>query len=260
MAAEAEQYTVRGDFAHALANACQRFVGALLIVEPGVFLSAVTHLTLDMPDADSPAELLMAWTTVQKTVLLGALAHHASFHRWFQDSPCTFQPQQPLHSREMLSDATSFSSLTRWAADYARAFDDRHLWPAAVRAARLLQTRSANAWYVEDLAHLGNVSPGTLERGFRKIYGLTVQQYQSLVRLRSVAQAVRADEGVIEGVILDLGYRSIKDAYKPFRRMTGMTVARVRGMTESRFASLMSGPLRLPVPGQPVVVETTAHT
>src|SRR5262245_33457955 len=72
MSAQAEQFTVRAAYSHALANACQRFVGALLTIEPGVFLGAVTLLTLDVPAADSPAELLMASTKLQHAVLLGA--------------------------------------------------------------------------------------------------------------------------------------------------------------------------------------------
>jgi methylphosphotriester-DNA--protein-cysteine methyltransferase len=139
--------------------------------------------------------------------------------------------------------------LIRWAADHARAFEDGHSWPPAVRAARLLQQSSARVWYVEDVARAVNVSAATLERGFRKFYGVTVQQYQSLARLRRIAQAVRADEGAIEGVIVDLGYRSIKDAYVPFRRLTGMTIAGVRQLTDPQFASLVDGPLGLPVPG-----------
>jgi hypothetical protein len=50
-------------------------------------------------------------------------------------------------------------------------------------------------------------------------------------------------------VILDLGYHSAKDVYVPFRRMTGLTVATVRQLSESQFAALIDGPLALPVPG-----------
>jgi methylphosphotriester-DNA--protein-cysteine methyltransferase len=102
---------------------------------------------------------------------------------------------------------------------------------------------------VGDIARAVNVSAATLERGFRRLYGVSVQQYQSLVRLRTVALALRADASAIEGVILEQGYRSSKDVYVPFRRMTGLAVATVRQLTESQFVSLVDGPLALPVPG-----------
>jgi AraC-like DNA-binding protein len=250
MAAQAEQYTVRADYAHALANACQRFVGALLTVEPGVFVCAVMALTMDAPNADSPAELLMASTALQNAVLLGALAHHAAFHRWFDASTCAFRPHS-LHVGHCSSSDTFVSSLRRWAEDHARSFDEQHAWPPATRVARLLQKAPADTWYVDDVAREVCVSSATLERSFRKTYGMAVQEYHSLVRLRSVAHAVRADRSVIEGVILDLGYTSIKDVYAPLRRMTGMTLATVRELTESQFASLINGSLALPVPGCP---------
>jgi methylphosphotriester-DNA--protein-cysteine methyltransferase len=80
---------------------------------------------------------------------------------------------------------------------------------------------------------------------------MSVQQYQSLVRLRTLASRLREDESAIEGVIVDLGYRSSKDVYVPFRRMTGLTVAMVRQLTDAQFAALIDGPLALPVPGSP---------
>ena len=248
MTFQTEQYAVRADYAHAVANACQRFAGALLTIEPDIFVCAVTGLTLDMPDAASPAEQIVGWTMVQQAVLLGALAHHAAFHRFFGNAPCRYDTPR-VESSHTPSHHRSFAPVIQWAAAHACAFDAHHAWPPAVRAARLLQKAGGNTCYVDDVARAVNVSAATLERGFRRIYGISVQQYHSLVRLRTIAHTLRTDESAIEGVILDLGYRSIKDAYAPLRRMTGLTVAMVRRLTESEFASLIDGPLALPVPG-----------
>jgi AraC-like DNA-binding protein len=247
-AAPAEQYTVRADYAHAIAGACQRFAGTLLTIEPGVFVYAVTLLTQESPIADSPAEHLFGWTTLQHTLLRGALAHHTLFHRYFGNPVCANATPHVDCPRAVIEDRT-FSSLIRWATEHARAFDGRHVWPAAVRAARLLQKSPQHAWYVDDLARAVNVTSATLERGFRRIYGISAQRYQCLVRLRAIAHALRADASAIEGVILDVGYRSVKDVYVPFRRITEMTPAMVRHLTESQFASLVDGRLALPTPG-----------
>jgi AraC-like DNA-binding protein len=256
MTMQAEQYAVRADFAHAVTNACQRFAGALLTIEPDIFVDAVTRLTLDVPGTESPAERVVGWTLLQHAVLLGALAHHTMFHRCFGHAPCKFDT--PRSDSGHAPRQPSFDALIRWATDCARAFDAGHAWPPAVRAARLLQKAPASAWYVNDVARAVGVSAATLERSFKKIYGLGVQQYQSLVRLRAVARTLRADASAIEGVILDLGYRSVKDVYVPFRRITGMTPAMVRQLTESQFALLVDGPLALPVPGYPHELPQTA--
>jgi methylphosphotriester-DNA--protein-cysteine methyltransferase len=137
------------------------------------------------------------------------------FHKWFGHSPCTFGAQA-LALSQMRPHDRSFSTLIRWATDHARAFEDRHAWPPAVRAARLLQKVSTSAWYVPEVARAVHVSSPTLERGFRKVCGMSVQQYQSLVHLRTVTSRLREDGGAIEGVIVDLGYRSSKDVYGRF--------------------------------------------
>jgi AraC-like DNA-binding protein len=250
MNAPAEQYTGSADYAHAVASACQRFACALLTIEPGVFVSAITRLTLDIPDADCRADFVFGWALILRTVLEGALAHHTLFHRCFcvGDRSCKFDAPRVDCCHTRFGDRT-FESVIRWATDHARTFDSVHSWPPAAHAARLLQKASAKEWYVGDIARAVNVSAATLERGFRKVYGVSVQQYQSLVRLRNVALALRTDGGAIEGVILEQGYRSSKDVYVPFRRVTGLTVATVRQLTESQFASLVDGPLALPVPG-----------
>jgi methylphosphotriester-DNA--protein-cysteine methyltransferase len=139
--------------------------------------------------------------------------------------------------------------LKDWAAAYARAFDARHDWPPAVRAAGVLQANHASDWYVEDLASTVNVSLATLERSFSRTYGVTARQYHSLLRLRAVVQSTRDDSGCIEGLILEAGCRSRKAVYGPLRRLTGLTLADLRRLSDAEFCSLMNGPLALPIAG-----------
>lgn len=82
-----------------------------------------------------------------------------------------------------------------------------------------------------------------------RVYGMTAQHYHSLVRLRGITQSVRADSGCIEGLVLESGYRSAKGAYAALRRLTSLTLAQVRLLSDSEFSSLMTGPLALPIAG-----------
>ena len=247
MDAEIEQYVVRVEYAHALAEVRQHFAGALLTLEPDALARALERLIAEMPDPRSRAEVVMGSASLGETIVIGATRHHALFHAWFDDSPCAFRwddiPSYSTHP------AAQFAvSLRGWSSEYVRRFDEQHAWPAAVRAAILLRQSSQRTWYVEELARAVNVSAATLERGFRKVYGVSAQRYQCLARLRSTAQAIRAEQAAVEGVLLDLGWRSMKDAYRPFRRMTGMTIGAIRNVTDSEFGSLIDGVLALPLP------------
>lgn len=248
MTVETHQDGVRPQFSHVAAEACQRFAGAVLILEPLAFVTATVQLVADLPRPENTVEALLVWTASRETTARGAQAHHAWFHDRLGRARCGFRPPAVPPSDTLAADKT-FLVLKDWAATYAREFDAQHEWPPAVRAARVLQATPASDWYVEDLASAANVSPATLERSFSRTYGVTVRQYHSLLRLRAVAQSTRVDSGCIEGLILEAGCRSSKGVYGPLRRLTGLTLTEVRRMSETEFCSLMNGPLALPIAG-----------
>jgi AraC-like DNA-binding protein len=248
MTVETHQYGVRAQFSHVVAEACQRFAGAVLIAESLAFVTAMGQLVVDLPLPENPLEALLVWTALREVTAHGAQAHHAWFHDRLARTPCDFRPP-PVPSPDTFVVERTFLLLKDWAAAYARAFDARHDWPPAVRAAQVLQANHAGDWYVEALARTVNVSLATLERSFSRTYGVTARQYHSLLRLRAVAQSARADAGCIEGLILEAGCRSNRAVYGPLRRLTGLTVADVRRLSDTEFCSLMNGPLALPIAG-----------
>lgn len=239
--------SLRADYMHELAGACQRFAGAILLLEPESFVSAVERLTSETPETDSTAERISAWTLIAATTLRGAEAHHGWFHRCFGDTTCPFRLAAlppvdsfaPEHIRPLLM---------TWAGTYMDRFRSEHVWPVAVRAAALMQARAGADWYVDELASAVGTSTATLERSFHRIYGISPQPYHSLLRLRLIASEIRAGEYATEGVLLELGCRSPKDAYRAFRKVTGLTPAAVRRLTEAEFSTLWQGPLALPIP------------
>jgi len=247
MSTSAPPFTVRSDYVYQLAGACQRFVGSLLVLEPAVLVSAARQLLSDTPVAQSPAEALVTWHRLTETIVRGAAAHHGWFHRCFDTGTCAFH-SEPLPSPDSFARETALPLLSQWADTYARGFESEHSWPAAIKAAGLLRARVSDPWYIDELAKAVGASPATLERSFSRIYGLSAQQYHSRLRLRVAAFAVRAGGRSIDSVALEIGCRSPKDLYRAFRRVTTMTLAGVRRLTDAEFSSLMAGDLELPVP------------
>jgi transcriptional regulator GlxA family with amidase domain len=138
------------------------------------------------------------------------------------------------------------SVLNNFASEYTRDFDAGHSWPSAIRAAAVLRDDPAKSWHVDDLAKAVFVSPATLARSFSRTFGASVLQYHARLRLRSAVEHIRASKASIEGILVEHGYRSAKDCYRLFRRLSGMTLSDVRRLSEVEYASLVEGTLALP--------------
>jgi AraC-like DNA-binding protein len=232
---------------HALAQSCQRFIGAIVVVEPGVFLPAVRRLTSESPKADTPSQVAVLQSWLPGTAMRGALSHHQLFHRLF-GGVCSYEPGWPSTCAGLSEEALQ-ADLIQWAEMFSREFDREHCWPPAVKAATLLQQAVGHAWYVPELARAAGASSSTLERSFKRLYGVSPQQYYSLLRLRSVAHQIHFGLECVEGLIRQSGCRSAKDVYRALRQVAGLTPAAIRQLTESQFADLIDGPLALPIPG-----------
>jgi len=245
MSDQAQQFMVRADFPHALISASQRLLASVLVLDPRAFLDAVNRLTAEAPLAESPAEAVMAWFILKDAVARGAECHHAWFHRRLDRMPCPFRPR-PLNAPMAMAPSQVISTLNDWTIQYAWGFDAIHCWPPAIRASAVLRANVDRVWRVEDLAKAVYVSSATLERGFRRVFGATVQQYQSRLRLRRIVEHVRATGVCIEGILLGCGYRSPKGAYQSFRRVTGMSLSDVRRLSDVEYTYLLEGTLALP--------------
>jgi methylphosphotriester-DNA--protein-cysteine methyltransferase len=242
---EAQQYAVRMDYSHLLISACQRFLASVLELEPDKFVAGVNTLIAEAPQPETPAEAVMAWFVLKDAVLRGAEDHHVWFHQRVDKITCAFRSRPPA-APATFAPAHVAASLGGFARDYGRTFNAAHRWPAAIKAAGLLRANPARTWHVTELGRAVYVSPATLARSFRRIFGVTIMQYQARSRLRGVVAQVRTTAASIEGILEGCGYRSRKDAYRWFRRLTGLTLSDVRRLTDAEYASLIQVSLALP--------------
>jgi AraC-like DNA-binding protein len=248
MASRGGQILTRDDCVHEIAAVCQRFVGAISIVEPVCFMAAVRRLVDGVPAEQTPADNLFIWNTLSTNAMRGAVTHHQLFHRWF-GGICAYAPVWLPLPNEFSRDAV-VPLLVRWAEACARDFDRSHRWPIAVQAAALLQRDPLHVWYIPELARAAGASPSTLERNFREIYRTSPQEYQSTLRVRRTAEVLRRDAGSLEGVVLTAGWPSVKEFSRVLRKRTGTQASALRQFTNDEFATLVLGPLELPIPGQ----------
>src|SRR5262249_15626587 len=173
---KAQQCDVRSEYSHALAEACQRFVGSLLVLEPDAFVGGVTRLTADSPRPENRAEAVLSWASLREVVTRGAHEHHVWFHRRLQNTPCDFCVA-PLRAPDSFGADRTCSIVRDWAIEFVWAFDARHQWPPAIRAAYAMRSDPMRGWYVDELSAAIGTSRATLERSFSRIYRTTVQGY-----------------------------------------------------------------------------------
>src|SRR5574340_56754 len=157
-----QQFIVRAHYIHAIVGACQRFLGAILVPEPGLFAHGVQYLTRDAPSAESTAECLTASLFLKETIARGARDYHIRFHEWYAiAATCEFQPHEFGFAGRPEGEVAG-DGLNEWADAYDRQFDRRHAWPPALRAAALLRAQLENGWYIEELAAAVAVIRSTL--------------------------------------------------------------------------------------------------
>ncbi len=245
-----QPFSPGSDYVHSLANACQRFVGSIAILESGAFRAGVTELLADVPATTSEMEALMMWQKLRHATERGASDHHALFHRFFGGSSCLFQtgslPSAVGFERETIQHA-----VRRWTESYMARFEGEHMWPVAVRAAAILRACFSKRWEIDEISRAVGASAATLERRFSKVYGVTVGQYLALVRVRAALVVIRAGDTCIESIGLQIGYRSSKDLYRVLRTFGGGTPTTIRRLTEAHFAILLERDFALPIPGLP---------
>lgn len=244
MTSFAEEFIAGADYMHALAGACQRFIGAIMVPEPGQFVGAVRRLLEETPASETHAQLMVMWSTVSAIATRGAAAHHGLFHRCF-GGDCAFHGPW-LSANISVCRGDVCREMATWAESFTHEFESAHQWPPAVKAAALMRHTPGGVWHAHDLARAAGASCSTLERSFRTVYGITPQHYHTLVRLRHTAHAMRHDSACIESVALCTGWGSVGEARRSFRSITGQVLSAVRPMSNDDFESLLDGPLALP--------------
>jgi methylphosphotriester-DNA--protein-cysteine methyltransferase len=75
-----------------------------------------------------------------------------------------------------------------------------------------------------------HVTPSHLRREFQREYGVSIQKYHQQLRVFEVANTIRKEK--VDAHALRVGYRSTKNLYQAFRRVTGMSLTAFRQLSD----------------------------
>jgi len=97
-----------------------------------------------------------------------------------------------------------------------------------VRVRRLLETRFVEPWTVDRLARQFGCHHRLLARRFRSEYGISIRAFLTAQRVSAAMALLTNEQAKVDAVSALVGYRSKKNFYAEFRRVTGVTPAQFR--------------------------------
>jgi AraC-like DNA-binding protein len=107
------------------------------------------------------------------------------------------------------------------------------------QAARALRGDVERRLDPADLARKCGCSPQSLRREFRRQYAMSPREYHHLARLARMLPLIFAGRLKNEAIAAEVGYRSKKDLYKYFKRLTGMRPSDFKRLTREDADALL---------------------
>jgi AraC-like DNA-binding protein len=119
-----------------------------------------------------------------------------------------------------------------WVAAFFKRLSEVHPISQATLAAHLIGHDSSTEWTIASLARHLHATSSTLAREFKREHGMSIRNYRQIVAITKSIERVRDEK--IEAVALELGYKSKKNFYQAFKRLTGVTPAAFRHLPFDR--------------------------
>jgi AraC-like DNA-binding protein len=95
-----------------------------------------------------------------------------------------------------------------------------------IQAIHTLRDKLSETIHVANLAHAANMSPTTFHRQFKSVTGMTPLQYQKQLRLHEARRLMIFSNATVESAALDVGYVSVSQFSREYRRMFGTSPRR----------------------------------
>jgi AraC-like DNA-binding protein len=190
-----------------------------------------------LPHAESPLEQVLLRGLLSEMAGRCSVEIHHQWHRGHAVAKCPFTAAASHEEFWKDSSENPTDVFRKWVDRFFVAFARAHLPSAAADAARLLEKHFKQPWSLTTLARRVHVTTPQLRRAFRRSFGMSPHDYQRAVRLVEALKHVPASK--IDAVASTVGYRSKKNFYRAFQRLTGMTPTSFRRLSDARAAGIV---------------------
>jgi AraC-like DNA-binding protein len=116
----------------------------------------------------------------------------------------------------------------RWATASLEEVDRADLLSPAARAKKIIDTRFAEAFRLKALGRMTGCTAARLRVLFRQEFGMSLREYRTRVRVLNAAKRITDSDVKIESIAVSSGFRSRRNFYSAFRRLTGCTPSAMR--------------------------------
>jgi len=203
------------------------------------FLRVIDRLAHQVPhprtaaDARALADLLYSFST----------RAGARFHRLFHQvdpwcgAPAVLEECESVWSSSGEAPTRPAVVLARWGREFTARFQSGHHWPPEELAARHLRSDFRRPLDVDATAEAVAISRAALMKRFRRTFGVSLGNYQRVLRTREAIRLLRETPACADAVARDVGYQSTKNLYAVLRTMTGCRPDEIRHRSPEAFAA-----------------------
>jgi AraC-like DNA-binding protein len=200
---------------------------------PASLVNAVDRL----PVASTPIEsLLLRGLLWESAVRIGSTLHRQA-HRNL-NIRCSLDEGQLLVDGFTGSGPDIRRGFAGWVSSFCQRLQHVHPPSKSRRVAAAIRRNFQQPLNMAGLARSVRMTTSGLRRAFRAEFGRTPRNYQAAVRLLSAIEQVGSTK--IEGVALDVGYRSTKNFYRMFSSLTGLTPTEFRLLSDEDRRDVMA--------------------
>jgi AraC-like DNA-binding protein len=221
---------VRPWWLNAVMSDVQRLVGHFVLGDPDDVEPTLLAFAESLPAPRRNVERLILRGLLLDVAWRSATALHDRAHKGATD--CTFEPAATLSHFLQRSAEDPRSTFRRWVESFLAEFRKTHPITAATKVGRLIKHNYQRAWTLSELASRFHVTPHQLRRAFIKEFGLSVHEYQRIIRVLAALNQVPREK--VDAVALEVGWRSKKNFYRAFEEVTGLTPTAFRRLSNER--------------------------
>src|SRR5882672_8185005 len=174
---------IRPDWFSAVVDALQGAAGQLLLVDRTDAPTILDRLAHALPAAHGRAEpLILRGFLVEFAAEHGSVIHRHA-HGADRATQCSFQSDVHLACFWRPRTIDPIEGFRKWIRSFFKQLDAVHPLSAANRVAGLIRKKYQHAWNTTLLARRVDTTPKELARSFHREYGVSLKEYQRVIRL-----------------------------------------------------------------------------
>lgn len=234
--AERSMERLRPTWLTALVHDAQTAAGNIVLADADEAQAVLKEFVETIPVPVNHAESLVLRSVLLEMASRTGTHVHAGAHA-AQRGDCPFVPWSLLERFWSVPTDAPREAFLRWMDEFFAQFTRSHPQSAAARVAGVLREQYQRTWPIPVLARSVHATPSQLSRQFRLEFGLSIPDYQRIVRLIHALGLVLHEKA--EAAALTVGYKSKKNFYATLRHFTGLTPTGFRRLSDPRATEII---------------------